>query len=363
MTQIWTAQSTTLVRRGYSDNFILGVTKPTTSNTGVPAGTNLTTVNGDIVVTAAGTLVENKEVIGFIKVKAANVTIRNCYVRGRSTAVDSSGYVQAGIIDCSDAAASATIIERCTIKCDYPRYWQNGIHGKSFTAIRCNISQSTDGMQVSGSNWAAEGCYIHDLAFHDGIDPNTGLVSSSYSDHATDSRFPGYTHNDGVQVMSGNNGRIEGCTIEGYFSATVGTPSTAINNPAGYASGRIFPKRNHANCIIITPRSGYVTNMQIINNWIEGGENCMQMTTGGTYDTANSVTVSGNRLGLDQKPGYTGNPINPYNVISYTISGTITVSQTTNVYDDLPSVPAGLVGTSIGAPIIQSGETLWKINK
>src|SRR5439155_26481061 len=49
---------------------------PDATNTGVPAGTGLTTVNGDLTVCQAGAVVDGKDVHGCVNVKAPHVTVR-----------------------------------------------------------------------------------------------------------------------------------------------------------------------------------------------------------------------------------------------------------------------------------------------
>lgn len=352
MTQIWTAKNSALVRLGYSagDSFVLGTTKPDASNTGVPAGTSLTVYNGDMNITTAGTTVENQDIRGYVNVAAANVTIRNSRIRGRDTG---GGFVQYGLIQCTDGAVQNLVIERCLIKADTPYYWVAGIKGSKFTATRCDISQVVDCVDPQGNNWAVDGCYLHDYAFFDG---------TNGTDHPSDSRFPGWTHNDGVQVSYGNNGRVKGCNIQSYISPDVGNPLTAETNTTA-AGGRNFPNRNYGHGVIATPDSGVITNLVITQNWIEGGEICVQFTQGS--NSGNTATVSGNRFGLDQKPGYTGNPANPYYVISFVDSAwSCTVDASSNTYDSVASVPVGLRGTAIGAYTSDvGGQTNWTVNK
>ena len=307
-------------------------------------------MDGDVTITTDGTVLENKDIYGFVKVQAADVTIRNCYIHGRDTG---GTKVQYALIYSPNASVQNLVIERCTIKADTPYYWLNGVQGGNFTATRCDISQGVDCVDPQGDNWAVDGCYLHDLAFFDG---------STGTEHGSDSRFPGWTHNDGVQVAYGNNGRIRGCNIQGYFSADVGTPETAMNNTTD-AGGRNFPDRNYAHGIIATPDTGVITNLLITENWIEGGEVCVQFTEG-SY-AGNTATITGNRFGLDQKPGYTGNPANPYHVISFVDSSwTWSVDTVSNVYDSVSSVPADLQGTSIGAYAYDDGtQTNWQVTK
>ncbi|MDT0994055.1 hypothetical protein, partial [Pseudomonas aeruginosa] len=52
----------------------------TAASTGVPAGTALKGITGDLVVTTPGQVVDAVDVRGFIKVKAPNVTIKRSIV-------------------------------------------------------------------------------------------------------------------------------------------------------------------------------------------------------------------------------------------------------------------------------------------
>src|SRR5262245_7755881 len=74
---------------------------PDASNTGVPPGTTLTPVTGDVQITVNGTVYEGKFVTGSITVTASNVIIRNCKVSaGGIYAVRFSGGTGNLIEDC-----------------------------------------------------------------------------------------------------------------------------------------------------------------------------------------------------------------------------------------------------------------------
>ena len=51
--------------------------RPTAANTGVPAGTTLTRLSGNLNVTTDGTVIENKDIYGTVQIRARNVVIRN----------------------------------------------------------------------------------------------------------------------------------------------------------------------------------------------------------------------------------------------------------------------------------------------
>ena len=56
--------------------------KPSAATTGVKPGSTLTRHDGDITITTDGTVLANLDIHGFVTVRAKNVTISNCIVRG-----------------------------------------------------------------------------------------------------------------------------------------------------------------------------------------------------------------------------------------------------------------------------------------
>lgn len=245
--------------------------KPDWSNTGVPAGTDLTTYNGDIVVSTPGTVIEDLDVFGFIKVRAADVTIRRCRVRGSDQAQTNTG-----LIDCNHRAVQDVLIEDCLLVPDYPSVWIDGIIGKEYTARRNNVYNTVDGFGVyNAQNWAGpcnvtiESNFIHDLAYF-AVDPNHGN---------------GPTHNDGIQVQGGSNVNIIGNNILMFYSRQVGTLD--------------YPSRAGGNTILIGSNLAPVTDSQITNNWLNGGIDGMYLLRGHAQ-SMQFGTVSDNRLGHDQ---------------------------------------------------------------
>jgi hypothetical protein len=334
--------------------FTLGTTKPTDANTGFDASLIDGTLTGDQNIKTAGTTISNKRILGYVLVNAANVTLDNCEIVGRDV-----GYVGAtGLVQCN---STGTIINQCKIRPAYPRYFLNGISGGGFKAYRCHICNTCDGIAMKNNNSIAQGCYIHDLAFFDGKDTANG----NGSEHASDSRFPGWTHNDGVQIYGFANNVVEGCNIMGYFSTTAGTYDTAMYDgcTGGNNKGRVYPSKNYAHGVFVSPTSAVLKNAVIKNNWIEGGEVCIQSSNQNNgHDTGNTVTITGNRFGCDQKPGYTGNSATDYTTISV-ISAIGTFTVTGNTYDTCASVPAAKRGADIGAGKDYSGMRKWVVFK
>jgi hypothetical protein len=140
---------------------------PTTATAGVPAGTALKVVQGDLDVTTNGAVVTGKEIHGCIDVRAKNVTIRNTRIIG-PCAYGVSTY----------SASGTTVVDRVEINCTDGR-----------------------GTGLAGPNFAAHAVNIHDCENALEMDVNSSVVDSVLSarDGAPTS------HGDGIQSQGGNN--------------------------------------------------------------------------------------------------------------------------------------------------------------
>ena len=219
-----------------------GYIKPNKDNTGVKAGSKLTVHKGDIIVTKAGTVIENMDIFGFIKIRAANVVIRNCQVRGSGPASSNTG-----LIDCNHSAVRNALIEDCLLVPDFPSVWLDGVIGKEYTARRCNVYRTVDGFGVynvsdkkAPTNVTIESCFIHDLAYF-AKDPN----------HSN-----GPTHNDAIQIQGGANINIRGNNIMGFLSTNVGSQN--------------YADRRWNQGILVQPNVAPITNSDISYNWFDG---------------------------------------------------------------------------------------------
>ncbi|MFZ4585640.1 MAG: hypothetical protein ACOYNI_10490 [Acidimicrobiia bacterium] len=124
----------------------------TASNTGVPTGTALTTVNGDITVTTPGTVIDSKLVNGCIYVRANNVTIRRSKIVGSCFS----------IIEIRDwEGVSGTLIEDTEV--DGKNAAENCIAFGGYTARRVSLHNCMDGAKI-GDNTTIDDSYIHHLA-------------------------------------------------------------------------------------------------------------------------------------------------------------------------------------------------------
>ena len=213
------------------------------TNTGTGA-TALTSHHGDIVVTTPGTVIEQLDLFGSVYVRAPDVTIRGCRIRG------SKGVSwNTGLVDCNHRDVRNALVEDCTLRPDYPSVWLSGVLGKEYTARRCDVSNVVDGFGAynvtdpsAPTNVTIVNNYIHDLSYFS-VDPN----------HAN-----GPTHNDGIQVQGGSHIRIVANTILCSMSETAGTGD--------------FPSRVIGQGILISPLLAPVTESVIENNYLDGGE-------------------------------------------------------------------------------------------
>ncbi len=244
--------------------------KPDWSNTGIPVGTDLTVYYGDIVITSPGTVIDSLDVYGYIKVRAADVTIRRSRIRGTGAA---SGNI--GLIDCNHAAARNVLIEDNLLVPDSPSVWVDGVIGKEYTARRNNVYNTVDGFGVyNAQDWTGacnvtiESNFIHDLAFFS-MDPN----------HSNG------THNDGIQVQGGSNVNILGNNILMFYSQKHGTLD--------------YSSRSGGNGILIGANLSPITDSRMTGNWLNGGIDGMYILRGHSSEMRFG-TVSDNRFGHDQ---------------------------------------------------------------
>lgn len=234
--------------------------KPDASNTGTSGV--LTPSAGDFIADQEGAVIENLDITGIISVRVANLTIRNCRIRG-----DGAGSSGAGLINCAREAVTGTIIiEDCELAPDTPSIDWNGVVGHNFTARRNNIHSVVDGFGVwnlfaetSSAQVTIEDNYVHDAHCWT-PDPNHG-----------DNR----THNDGVQIHTGG-----GVTITGNnFDWTPGATSE--------------PTLTQTYACLMLNGDGQMNPVTVSDNWLTGGTAIINgADTGPTY----TLNITGNRF-------------------------------------------------------------------
>ncbi len=158
---------------------------PDASCTGVPAGTSLTVVNGDMTISTADTVIEGKDIRGCVEVTAPGVIIR------KSKIVADCFYV----IKSHGVGGTWLLIEDSEISCDDNS--GTGVGDSYITIRRANIHGCENGLDVDGY-FDIQDSYIHDLyngpgAHSDGIQTNNGGTNITikhntiYSDAGTSS--------------------------------------------------------------------------------------------------------------------------------------------------------------------------------
>ena len=151
---------------------------PNASNTGVPAGTSLTTNNGNLDTTSVGQTIDAFDVVnGAIVVNHANVTIRRCRISSNSfTGI----FVSAGVL-------GTLTIEDTEIGCQ--NNGGSGIHfdtgaDPDVTMRRLNIHSTENGVNAN-TGLDMRDCWVHDLD-PAGADPHTdGLQCPANVDNVT----------------------------------------------------------------------------------------------------------------------------------------------------------------------------------
>ena len=217
--------------------------QPGAGNTGVPAGTALTVMYGDLTITTAGATYSGLDIHGFVTVEAPNVTIKDSIIRGGSATSQN-----ALVYDVSNTATNF-LIEDSEIVPAYPSVYLDGIDGWNYTALRDNVHGSVAGLKMFGPNATVQDSWIHGLVTYP-HDPNQG---------------GGRTHNDDVQILSGTNLKIIGNTMEGG--------------------------RNTA--LMITQDQGTTNNVVFDNNWVSGGACSVNMTPK-PLGSLNAITLDNN---------------------------------------------------------------------
>jgi hypothetical protein len=175
-------------------------TAPSTgSGFGVPAGTQLRVVNGDMTITTDGTVLDGIDLHGYLTVNADNVTIRNSVIRGGAKATSTKALIMAWLRPQNLQILHSTLV--ATNKSIYV----DGVSGSGYTVDGVEIINTVDGTKVIGPNVAIRNSYFH----------------GSYYTKGDPTHPDNQTHNDGVQVEGGYNVVIENNKIEGFHNAAI----------------------------------------------------------------------------------------------------------------------------------------------
>lgn len=255
------------------------MTKPSASNTGVPSGTTLTAQSGNITVTVAGTIVQNLDLQGKVIIKAANVTVRRCRIKGIAGGDQGAD----GLVDCRDAAAIGTLVEDCELAPTTPSYMWNSVMGHDVTVRRCNMYGTTDSVGIYNTNAPGQ--------------PITSVVEDSYMHDyvwwANDPYQTDGTHNDGLEIQGGTDLVMRRNNIDWQMDATKGD---GASRPSTAPWGQGFVEAPNV------PGNMPINNVRIVNNWLDGGGATVaanQIPDGMTSFTFGAI--ANNRIGRNQK--------------------------------------------------------------
>ncbi|HEY4244887.1 MAG TPA: hypothetical protein VGM88_33965 [Kofleriaceae bacterium] len=219
-------------------------TKPDETTTGIPAGAQLSEIDGDVTVTTDGTVIEEQDIHGFLRIQANNVVVRDSVIRG--TATDATTAILR--ID----SGTNILVEDTEIAVTTPSVDVDGIWAANATIRRVHIHGGVDGMKAS-DNTIVECSYIHDLVEFDS-DPNQN---------------GGPTHNDAIQILDGAHIEISHNQLTAAMS----------DNSA----------------IQVTQDFGPVSDLLIHDNWSDGGGCTFNFSHKGGDSLA--VTTRDNRFG------------------------------------------------------------------
>ena len=219
--------------------------KPDATNTGVPPGVALMTVNQDVVVSQDGTVIDAQDIHGFLTIKASHVTVSRSIVRGHATSATTA-------IIRVDSGTDITI-EDVEIAAAAPSVDVDGLSAQNVVARRLNIHGGVDGMKL-GSNSTLECSYVHDLVSFDS-DPNQN---------------GGPTHNDAIQILSGTTIHIIG--------------------------NQLVAAMDQNSAIQITEDFGVVSDVHIESNWADGG-GCTYNFSHKGQASLGDLHTKGNRFG------------------------------------------------------------------
>jgi hypothetical protein len=233
----------------------------------VPAGTALTVHNGDLTVTQAGAVIDSLDIHGYLRIKAANVTVKNTIVRGASGLTGSMALIQTSspgvrIIDSELVAA-------------YPTWGIDGIVGNNFTLTRVNIHGVVDSVKLTGGNVLVQDSWLHDNLYY----------ATTPSGHDT--------HNDNVQIQAGSNITVRNSTLSSTKNSAM-----MITQDAGAVSNVTFTG-NHADngaCTINIAEKSYgpVHGLTITNNTFGTGTKYPYCAILAPTTTSTISTITGN---------------------------------------------------------------------
>ena len=255
---------------------------PGDANTGVPAGARLTVHDGNLTITTPGTVIDGLDIRGIVRVKAANVVIRNSIIRGSATPMTAP----MSLVQSDAGPGTNLLIEDSEIYAQAPSRFVDGIVGMGFTLRRVDIHTVIDQVKIIGDNVTVDSSYLHGNLFY----PADGTNIES--------------HDDNVQVAVGSNIKILNSTLSGTTNSAV-----MITQDRGSVVGFTFRANSADNgaCTINVAEKAYgpPPGLSITDNRFGTGQlharcailmpdttKAAATVTGNTFTDGTTVTVS-----------------------------------------------------------------------
>ena len=232
-----------------ADAFVLGTTKPifhwpghASNNVGTKYGVSRANYAGTVNFANGPVNLSNLNITSLQNVTGAGHQFTNVLFTG-SYAGDSGG----GQLMATSSSVSGLKLNFCEFRPSKPGDRYNGIYGHDFTASRCAIQRTVDGLGVynrysSAVNVRLMGSWIGRLSWYD-------------KDGST--RPGGHTdgsHNDGIQHGSGSNLRVTGNVFNGA-KYNVLNPANVTTNSDGQMT--VVPGNGVTPCVL---NAGNTTN-------------------------------------------------------------------------------------------------------
>jgi hypothetical protein len=209
---------------------------PDATNTGVPAGVDLTPYNGNLVINTPGAVISGLDIQGTVFIEAPNVTLEDCQIT-------SADY---WVVEIRGGMTGVTV-QNCTINGVGTGEGSSGIEGMG-TFLNNNIYNVENGITLDGGDTLIQGNYIHDL-----------LASGS-------------PHYDGIQI----DGDVSNVTILG---------NTVIN------------PWTQTSAVMIDNYFGPISNITVDNNLLVGGGYTIYVDAHFNNSPVSDVSITNNHMG------------------------------------------------------------------
>ncbi len=192
---------------------------PDASCTGVPAGTALTAVNGDLTVSTDNAVISGKSVSGCIDVAAVGVTIKN----SKATCITTSNNSRA-----RDPANPRLTIQDSEVDCGN-KLGSTAIGDRNINVYRTNIHGCENGFDMD-SDSVIQDSYIHDLFNSAVSDPHTDGLQSGVGNNLLINHNTFYGFDTGCKYP--NNGSCNGTSAINIFNPPTGPAvhDTTVSN-------------------------------------------------------------------------------------------------------------------------------------